>query len=216
MRAYTSAEAVVGGVLGQISAPVALVLGRPDARGELRVVGRTTPIPRHLRAELGTQLRPAVAEPGLDHPVQALLRAVSHKPIGGTPLIPVKPEHATGVVDRAAGALLPAEGHDRSPDTAGSGAGADRVQVRPLQGSEKKRGHPSAACSPVTSRSPADPATAGGGQRLRSWTRECTPEGLPVYRVLTGPDDATFCRRVSEAIALALPLARRARRGLQR
>lgn len=27
------------------------------------------------------------------------------------------------------------------------------------------------------------------------------PDGLPVYRVLTGPDDASFCRRVSEALA---------------
>ena len=27
------------------------------------------------------------------------------------------------------------------------------------------------------------------------------PDGLPLYRVLTGPDDAAFCRRVSEAIA---------------
>ena len=26
------------------------------------------------------------------------------------------------------------------------------------------------------------------------------PEGLPAYRVLTGPDDATFCRRVSAAL----------------
>ncbi|MFP1628046.1 DUF1737 domain-containing protein [Streptomyces sp. 5K101] len=26
------------------------------------------------------------------------------------------------------------------------------------------------------------------------------PDGLPIYRVLTGPDDATFCRRVSEAM----------------
>ncbi|QNE21428.1 DUF1737 domain-containing protein [Kribbella qitaiheensis] len=28
------------------------------------------------------------------------------------------------------------------------------------------------------------------------------PNGLPAYRVLTGPDDAAFCHRVSEAIAL--------------
>lgn len=28
------------------------------------------------------------------------------------------------------------------------------------------------------------------------------PEGLPPYRLLTGPDDAAFCRRVSEALAL--------------
>ena len=32
------------------------------------------------------------------------------------------------------------------------------------------------------------------------------PEGLPVYRVLTGPDDAVFCRRVSEAIGLGYRL----------
>ena len=28
------------------------------------------------------------------------------------------------------------------------------------------------------------------------------PDGLPSYRVLTGPDDERFCRRVSEAMAL--------------
>lgn len=27
------------------------------------------------------------------------------------------------------------------------------------------------------------------------------PDGLPVYRVLTGPDDASFCHRVSAALA---------------
>ena len=32
------------------------------------------------------------------------------------------------------------------------------------------------------------------------------PDGLPVYRVLTGPDDAKFCRRVSEMIALGYRL----------
>ncbi|MGW4439677.1 DUF1737 domain-containing protein [Streptomyces sp. NPDC004596] len=32
------------------------------------------------------------------------------------------------------------------------------------------------------------------------------PDGLPVYRVLTGPDDAAFCRRVSEAMALGYEL----------
>ena len=26
------------------------------------------------------------------------------------------------------------------------------------------------------------------------------PNGQPIYRLLTGPDDAEFCRRVSEAI----------------
>ncbi|MEU9221018.1 DUF1737 domain-containing protein [Streptomyces sp. NPDC048376] len=28
------------------------------------------------------------------------------------------------------------------------------------------------------------------------------PDGLPAYRVLTGPDDATLCQRVSEVIGL--------------
>ena len=32
------------------------------------------------------------------------------------------------------------------------------------------------------------------------------PQGLPVYRILTGPDDAAFCRRVSAALALGYEL----------
>jgi len=32
------------------------------------------------------------------------------------------------------------------------------------------------------------------------------PDDLPIYRVLTGPDDAKFCRRVSEALALGYVL----------
>ena len=32
------------------------------------------------------------------------------------------------------------------------------------------------------------------------------PDGLPIYRLLTGPDDAAFCRRVSEALALGYRL----------
>ena len=32
------------------------------------------------------------------------------------------------------------------------------------------------------------------------------PDGLPAYRVLTGRDDETFCRRVSEALALGYQL----------
>jgi hypothetical protein len=32
------------------------------------------------------------------------------------------------------------------------------------------------------------------------------PGGLPIYRVLTGPDDAEFCNRVSEAIKLGYEL----------
>lgn len=33
------------------------------------------------------------------------------------------------------------------------------------------------------------------------------PNGLPRYRLLTGPDDAAFCERVSEALQLGYLLA---------
>ncbi|MFI1421847.1 DUF1737 domain-containing protein [Streptomyces sp. NPDC020731] len=32
------------------------------------------------------------------------------------------------------------------------------------------------------------------------------PDGLPVYRVLTGPDDSAFCHRVSEALEMGYVL----------
>jgi hypothetical protein len=32
------------------------------------------------------------------------------------------------------------------------------------------------------------------------------PDGLPRYRLLTGKDDASFCQRVSEALALGYQL----------
>lgn len=32
------------------------------------------------------------------------------------------------------------------------------------------------------------------------------PDNLPTYRILTGPDDDAFCRRVSEALALGYVL----------
>ncbi|MFJ8074446.1 DUF1737 domain-containing protein [Streptomyces sp. NPDC096176] len=32
------------------------------------------------------------------------------------------------------------------------------------------------------------------------------PDGLPAYRVLTGPDDAAFCQRVTDVLALGYQL----------
>lgn len=32
------------------------------------------------------------------------------------------------------------------------------------------------------------------------------PDDLPIYPLLTGPDDSAFCRRVSEALALGYVL----------
>ena len=46
VRTRVTADAVVGGVIGALDAPEALLLGRPDERGRLRVAGRTVPLPR--------------------------------------------------------------------------------------------------------------------------------------------------------------------------
>jgi hypothetical protein len=35
---------------------------------------------------------------------------------------------------------------------------------------------------------------------------EDPPDGLPRYRLLTGPDDDSFCRRVSDALAVGYQL----------
>jgi len=37
-------------------------------------------------------------------------------------------------------------------------------------------------------------------------TPAAPPDGLPTYRILTGPDDAVFCHRVSDALALGYKL----------
>lgn len=37
-------------------------------------------------------------------------------------------------------------------------------------------------------------------------SKAAPPDGLATYRLLTGPDDAAFCRRVSEAVALGYKL----------
>jgi hypothetical protein len=37
-------------------------------------------------------------------------------------------------------------------------------------------------------------------------TSASPPDGLPTYRILTGPDDAAFCHRVSAALALGYKL----------
>ena len=37
-------------------------------------------------------------------------------------------------------------------------------------------------------------------------TASSPPDGLPVYRLLTGPDDSEFCHRVSEALKLGYEL----------
>ncbi|MEJ3656245.1 hypothetical protein WEH80_25085 [Actinomycetes bacterium KLBMP 9759] len=48
----------MGGVIGPLHAPDALVLGRVDERGRLRAAGRTTPLTLPARREIGALLQP--------------------------------------------------------------------------------------------------------------------------------------------------------------
>ena len=41
---------------------------------------------------------------------------------------------------------------------------------------------------------------------MASEKNDTPPNGLPTYRLLTGPDDAAFCHRVSEALGLGYKL----------
>ena len=87
MRTRTSADAIVGGVLGPIAAPVALVLGRHDQRGQLRVVGWTSTLPRAVRAEVGAVLRPA----GQRHPWPPVLPPARFGDAGPVEYVRVEP-----------------------------------------------------------------------------------------------------------------------------
>ena len=58
VRTRTTADAVVGGVIGPVNAPEALLLGLPDERGRLRIAGRTGPLTLPARHELGALLVP--------------------------------------------------------------------------------------------------------------------------------------------------------------
>jgi hypothetical protein len=71
VRAHHTAEAVVGGVVGPLEAPEALLLGRIDKYGRLRVIGRTTPLTLPARREVGALL----AAPRDAHPWPTTLPA---------------------------------------------------------------------------------------------------------------------------------------------
>jgi hypothetical protein len=58
VRTRVTADAVVGGVIGALDAPEALLLGLPDERGRLRVAGRTVPLTLPARREIGAVLMP--------------------------------------------------------------------------------------------------------------------------------------------------------------
>jgi hypothetical protein len=63
VEAPRTTEAVVGGVVGELSAPETLLLGLPDGHGRLRVAGRTTALSLPARRELGGLLVPPQGTP---------------------------------------------------------------------------------------------------------------------------------------------------------
>lgn len=81
-RVRLSAEAVVGGVLGPLSAPHALVVGKIDGRGRLRIAGRTRPLPLSARAELAAVLTETTDE----HPWPATIPASRFEQLGVDPV----------------------------------------------------------------------------------------------------------------------------------
>ena len=64
VKTRLTAEAVVGGVLGSLAEPEALVVGRYGAHGRLRVAGRTTSLSAAARAHL----REVLTTPATEHP----------------------------------------------------------------------------------------------------------------------------------------------------
>jgi ATP-dependent DNA ligase len=91
IRTRLTAEAVVGGVLGSLDHPEALVLGRPDPQGRLRVAGRTKRLPPAARAELAALLAPAAA--GHPWPVaipSSWFGQLPSRPVDYRPVVPVR------------------------------------------------------------------------------------------------------------------------------
>ncbi|UOE43161.1 ATP-dependent DNA ligase [Agromyces larvae] len=62
-------DVVLGAVIGPITRPEAVVVGRYDENGRLRIAGRSAPLQPHVCRQLGAQLR--AADPG--HPWPAVL-----------------------------------------------------------------------------------------------------------------------------------------------
>ena len=82
IRTRLTAEAVVGGVLGPLDHPEALILGRTDSHGRLRVAGRTRPLSPAARAEIATLLTPAAA----GHPWPAAIPSSWFGQLPSTPI----------------------------------------------------------------------------------------------------------------------------------
>ncbi|MGE3835815.1 MAG: ATP-dependent DNA ligase [Acidimicrobiia bacterium] len=86
VRIHHTTDAIVGGVTGPVDHPEALVLGRFDERGRLRVAGRTRPLAPAQRAELAAVLR----APAGAHPWPPVIPAARFGQYGAGPLVYTK------------------------------------------------------------------------------------------------------------------------------
>lgn len=90
IRARVTSEAIVGGVIGSLEAPRAVIVGRHDARDRLRIVGRSVSLPKQVSGQLGGLLRPARGS----HPWPTEIPSGRLGLPGGAPVTytPVQPE----------------------------------------------------------------------------------------------------------------------------
>jgi hypothetical protein len=70
IKTRVGAKAIVGGVTGSVSKPQTVLLGRFDAAGRLRHIGRSHPLSANQQRELGPVLSrsPQRRRGGIDHP----------------------------------------------------------------------------------------------------------------------------------------------------
>lgn len=57
-RVYTTRDAIVGAVVGPVSRPEAIIAGRYTSDGQLRILGRSTPLTQHQAHQLAAVLAP--------------------------------------------------------------------------------------------------------------------------------------------------------------
>ena len=90
VRTRTTADAVVGGVIGSLNAPETLLLGLPDGDGRLRVAGRTSALTLPARRELGALLvGPQRAHPWPERIPASRFGQFTAQPIDYTPTEPL-------------------------------------------------------------------------------------------------------------------------------
>ncbi|GAA0765967.1 isochorismatase family protein [Ideonella azotifigens] len=103
----------------------------------------------------------------------------------GFPVLLVADAHTTHDKAHASAAAIRAHHNATLPDIASFGP-----EIRAVNAADLRFGDGTASPAPG-----AKPVTPAG-----------PPEGLPVYRLLTGVDDAAFCHRVSAALSLGYRL----------